>query len=227
MTRSGSELRRLVSSAAPVLVATVLILSGVLLFGRVMLLSGWGGRYGSTGEFQVERCEAAGGRVSRQWRCQGELILPDDAGRVRSVLVVPRDTATSFRPYVGQRLDVFFRDDNIGRVYPQRSQLAELSRLFFSLFPRLLLFLGSLTWLFGWLLLYRRTPDDNPTLVMVEGLRPRDRRFLTAADRLGRLRRFSPPRLKKRGQAWMLTGVASAVILVLLMRYVVGSLGIS
>lgn len=225
--RSGSELRRLMSMAAPVLVATVLFLSGALLVGRVMLLSGWGGRYGSTGVFQVDQCEAAGGRVSRQWRCQGELALAEDAGLTRSVLVASRDTVTSFRPYVGQRLDVFFRDDNIGRVYPQRSQVAELTRLFFSLFPRLLLFLGALTWLFGWLLSYQRKPDDNPTLVMVEGSRPRDRRFLVTGDRLGRLRRFSPQRLKKRGQAWMLTGAASAVILALLMRYVVGSLGIS
>ncbi len=209
------------------LVATVLFLSGALLVGRVALLSAWNGRYGSTGVFQVDQCEAAGGRVSRQWRCQGELTLADDAGRARSVLIASRDTITSFRPYVGQRLEVFFRDDNIGRVYPQRSQLAELTRLFFSLFPRLLLFLGSLTWLFGWLLQSRGKPSSQPTLVMVEGSRPRDRRFLIAGDRLGRLRRFSPLRLKKRGQAWMLTGLISVVILTLLMRYVVGSLGIA
>lgn len=209
------------------LVATVLFLSGALLASRVMLLSEWAGRYGSTGLFQVDQCEAAAGRVSRQWRCQGELTLADEAGRARTVLVATRDTVTSFRPYVGQRLDVFFRDDNIGRVYPQRSQLAELTRLFFSLFPRLLLFLGALTWLFGWLQSGRRTPGASQTLVMVEGMRPRDRRFLEAGERSGRLRHFSPQRLKKRGQAWMLTGVATAVILVLLMRYVVGSLGIS
>ncbi len=226
-TRPRSELRRLVGTAAPVLVATTLVLSGALLVGRVALLSAWSGRYGSTGVFQVDQCEAAGGRVSRQWRCQGELTLADDAGRARSVLIASRDTITSFRPYVGQRLEVFFRDDNIGRVYPQRSQLAELTRLFFSLFPRLLLFLGSLTWLVGWLLQNTGKPYSHPTLVMVEGLRPRDRRFLIAGDRLGRLRRYSPQRLKKRGQAWMLTGMVSVVILTLLMRYVVGSLGIA
>lgn len=211
--------------AAPVIVATVLLVSGVLLLGRTQLLIDWGGRFEQGGVFQVQDCEPTGGLITRQWRCLGELTT-DSGATVPSQLVTARQTITSSRPYVGQGVDVFFDDNNPSRVYATRSELAELTRLFFSLFPRLLLFLGSLAWLMGWLVLKRRNQGDGD-LVVVQGSDSRTRRFLPVIDQLGRRRRLSPHRLQRRGRALMLAGVVSTALLMALTRFVVGSQGIT
>jgi len=82
-----------------------------------------------------------------QWRCEGTLYGDGAPAPARSTLVTSSGAYVSDRPYVGEQFEVFHQVDDEATVYPDADRLNELTRLYLSLLPRVLLFVGGAIWL--------------------------------------------------------------------------------
>jgi len=189
----------------PVLMVLVIAISVTLTIQRAGVLRTWSEVYSGTGSFLVESCDARQGMGADQWSCHGHLTT---GGTVDgdSELTTSLGAVASARPYVGQNIDVFFDQDDRSTVYPVQYRLNELSRAYLSLLPRLLLLVGSVIWLAGWLLTRKLDPEDY-----------------VARDAVRIPQRFT---WRARGWSWI---GAAAVVLVLnhvLATRVIGSLAI-
>lgn len=157
--RQTFDLVALVEMAAPALFAIVAVVFAVLSIQRIETLVSWGDIYAGSGAVTVVDCEPQDQRGPDQWLCLARITTQDGVSRAKpTTLVASKGALVSDRPYVGQELDVYFQIPDAvvldgwspDRSYPQASQLTELTRLYFSLIPRLLILLGSLAWLLGW-----------------------------------------------------------------------------
>lgn len=196
-----------VEYALPIVVATVCVLSLGLTLNRVSLLAGWSDDYAGAGSFVVEGCEESGGLGADQWRCGGTLFADGAPTPASSTLVTSSGALVSDRPYVGQEFEVFHRTGEESVVYPDADRLNELTRLYFSLLPRVLLFGGATIWLVGWWAT-RRVRDQDPV----------ERQSIRFPGRFA---------WRSRGATWMIVGLAVAVGNLLLVNRVIGSLGIA
>ena len=167
------------------------------------------------GQVTVVGCEAQDQWGADQWHCQSRLTVDDVAqAEVATTLVVGKGAVVPDRPFVGERRRVYFEVPGQGTaaadgkpelVYDQASQLTELTRLYISLLPWTLVLIGSLAWLLGWFVNRQaaRHPGQSGWW-----------------DRV--MFRFG---LQRRGWAYLGLGLAAAIVNLLLVQYVVGSVG--
>ncbi len=189
----------------PVLMAIVFLFSLTLSIQRAGFLRDWSESYGQTSSYLVVGCGPIERFSGDQWACDGRL----DQGVSRegpSTLITSREARASSRPYVGERLDVFFAADSSATVYPLQYRLNELTRLYLSLLPRLLVMFGSIIWLAGWALTRNLDPAD----------------FVTR-DSMRLPQRFS---WRSRGITWIISGLGFFVVNHYLTTRVLGSLNI-
>ena len=188
----------------PILVAVVLVVALNLTIDRAGFLRTWSENYDQTASYLVVGCEPVERFSGDQWTCSGQFDGNETVGS--SLLVTSRNAASSSRPYVGERLDVFYATGDEATVYPLQYRLNELTRLYLSLLPRLLLFLGTVIWLAGWFFT----------------------RNLDAADFVTRDSMRIPQRFswKSRGVSWMLAAVGVLVLNHFLTTRLLGSLAI-
>ena len=119
----------------------------------------------------------------------------------------------SSRPYVGQRVDVYYAAGSgpAGSgpevVFARDEQLGELARLYLALIPLVMVAVGSVGWLLGFLIerLESRSTDTDSWW----------RRSPLLAD------------LQRRGAIWLLVGLGAFVGYQLVVRYVLGSAGVA
>lgn len=191
--------------AMPGLMSVLFLLGVALSLTRLGLLLDWSDRYDGVGEHIVLGCEADGVAGGDVWRCDGALVAEGATSDVRADLVASRGAISSERPYVGQRTDVFFDSDRLGTVYPLTRRPNELTRLYLSLLPRLLLTGGAAIWLAGWFLTHQ----------------------LDAGDLLLRDRVRLPGRFvwQSRGSRWLLVAALALVANIVLTAQVLGTLG--
>lgn len=189
----------------PVVAAVALVIGLALTVSRVGLLIDWSERYDGAGEHVVFGCETAEGSGGDQWRCDGALVPDGSTVDVRADLVSSRGAIASSQPFVGERTDVFYDREVLGTVHPVPLRLNELTRLYLSVLPRLLLAGGAALWLAGWALT----------------------RGVDAADLLERDRVRAPGRFawRRRGVTWLVAAVGSLILNHLLTSQVLGSLG--
>jgi hypothetical protein len=188
----------------PVLVLLVGLVALNLTLDRAGSLRTWSESYEETASYLAVGCESVDRFSGDQWRCSGS--LDGERATDSSVLVTSRNAASSSRPYVGERLDVFHATGDDATVYPLQYRLNELTRLYLSLLPRLLLLIGSIIWLAGWFLTRKLDASD----------------FVTR-DALRLPQRFS---WKSRGVTWMLAAAGVLALNHFLTTRILGSLGI-
>lgn len=150
----------LVDYALPALVALLVILSMAMTFNRAGELRTWSADYAGAGEFLVESCVAKPAFGGGQWTCAGRLTSEGASQELRTSMATPIGARVSERPYVGQRLDVFHATGDRSLTYPLAYRLNELTRMYLSLIPRLLIFVGSLMWIVGWFFTRNIDRDD-------------------------------------------------------------------
>lgn len=189
----------------PVAMAVLCVIAMLMTASRIGLLLDWSDRYDGAGEHVVSACSADDVAGGDSWLCSGALVADGSTIDVRSDLVTSRGASASSRPYVGQRIDVFYDSDNLGVVHPTAYRLNEMARLFVSLLPRLLLAGGTLIWLAGWAL----TRNLNTTDLLV-------RDAVRLPGRFG---------WQRRGVTWLLVGAGVFIGVHLLTSRVIGSLG--
>ena len=144
----------------PGFVALLVILSLAMTLGRVSTLRTWSADYDGAGDFLVESCVAKPAFGGGQWLCGGRLVSEGTTQELRTTLASPIEARGADRPYVGQRLEIFHADGDRSVVYPLAYRLNEMTRVYLSLIPRLLLFIGSLMWIVGWFLTRNADRDD-------------------------------------------------------------------
>lgn len=144
----------------PVLMAALCVLGVTLTVQRAGLLRMWSEDYDGRGAFLVESCAATDVVGADRWLCAGRYSAEGDGVESRSTLATSLGAFASNRPYVGQRFEVFHRTGEFAEVYPLQYRLNEMTRLYLSVLPRLLLAAGSALWLAGWLLTRRIDADD-------------------------------------------------------------------
>lgn len=191
--------------AMPGLMSVLFLLGLALSLTRLGLLLEWSERHDGVGEHVVLGCEADGVSGGDVWRCDGALVAEGSTSDVRSELVASRGALASHRPYVGQRTDVFFDPDRLGTAYPVSRRMNELTRLYLSLLPRVLLAGGAAIWLAGWFLTNNLDVND-----------------LLLRDRVRFPGRFV---WRSRGTRWLLVAALALVVNVLLTTHVLGTLG--
>lgn len=157
LSTAGSVLANYV---LPAVMALVFVFGVAVLASRVDLLASWSGDHDGNGQHVVRACEPVEDRSGNRWVCEGTLVVDGTGTEVRADLVTSRDATVSAQPYVGQRNKVFFDPGRIGTVYPTTERLNELTRLYVSVLPRLLLTVGAATWLAGWALTRRLDTRD-------------------------------------------------------------------
>ncbi len=221
-TRSVEYARRFL----PVVVGALFILSVMFLVDRVQFLAGFDDELAGSGSFQVTQCDALGGERG-QWLCNGALTVDGRLTEVSSRLLATSGATTSSRPYVGQQLDVFFRPEESGTVYPRSARLGELTRLYIQLVPVLLLLFGSLLWLVGWAAKRFSSPSQSTDeIIVVEKGRLLQPSWTVGDLGFGPVKLGSAGSIQRRGGIWMVAGLAVAVGVALLGRLVLGSLGL-
>jgi hypothetical protein len=189
----------------PGLMVVACVLATTLTAVRVGDLRYWSEIHDGRGQYQVRSCTADTGLGADVWRCDGALVADGSSTDVRSDLVTSLGAFASRRPYVGQQIDVFFDETELGTVYPLQSRLNELARLYLSLLPRVLVLVGAAMWLVGWHLTRNLDPSD-----------------LVARDSIRFPQRFA---WQARGLRWMAAAVGFLVVNHLLATRVIGSLG--
>lgn len=146
-----------------------------------------------------------------RWRCQGRLTT-DEATDLGTELVVGKDAMLSSRPYLGQRIDVYYDPASTGRaagpsvVHAVDAQLGELTRLYLVLPPLLIILVGAAGWLLGLAVNRLRARSSN-----VDAWWRTSPLFLD---------------LDRRGAFWLGVGVVALGLHQLLVRYVLGSAGV-
>lgn len=209
--------------ALPALIGAVLLIGVVILVSRVRFLAGFNGDYSGSGKFQVTHCESLG-QNQGQWRCDGSLTVDGRLDAVPSRLVTSQASITSDRPYVGEMVGVFFQPSDSATVYPQSARLGELTRLYVQLMPIAFLVAGSFLWVLGWASGTLGSSSGQQLVIVERGRRLQP--ALTVSDvGFGPLTVPSSEALRRRGWAWMVSGVGLAVAVVALGRFVLGSLG--
>ncbi len=173
----------------PIGMALLFLASLLLVVQRGTVLQTWSEDYQGSGQFLVESCVESPQFGADQWSCRGRFTAETGTGFERSRMLTSMGAYTSHRPYVGERLDVFFPTGNSSTVYPLAYKLNELSRLYLSLLPRILFLFGSLIWLAGWFLTRKVDVDD----------------FVTR-DSIRFPQRFS---WRSKGMTWLLAGVVA------------------
>ena len=189
----------------PVAMALLCVIGLALFASRLGLLLDWSQRYDGEGEHTVTGCVADDGSGGDSWVCEGALVADGSTVDVRSDLVTSRGAAASDRPYVGERTDVFYDTDDLDIVHPVAFRLNELTRLYLSLLPRLLLAGGAMIWLAGWAL--TRNLDATDLLV---------RDSVRLPGRFG---------WRRRGAIWLVVAAGAVIGNHLLTSQVIGSLG--
>lgn len=154
--------------AFPVLMAILTLVALSLTINRAGALAGWAEGYDGTGEFLVESCQQQPAFGGGQWSCSGRLTSEGADQELRTTMITSMGARVSERPYVGQRLEAFHASGDRSEVYPLAYRLNEMTRLYLSLIPRLLLMVGAVMWLAGWFLTRNTDPDD---LVARDGMR--------------------------------------------------------
>jgi len=154
------EIERWIRRLLPLAFAGVVVAGVLLVWPRVELLTSWNSVFSGTGKFTVIECDAYHDpRGPDQWHCPGRLTLTGATEAHGATMVVSKDALVSFRPYVGQQWSIFFESPpeesaDPSRVpeyvYAQPAQLFEMTRLYVSILPRLLVLFGALAWLLGW-----------------------------------------------------------------------------
>lgn len=188
----------------PVILTVVLVVSLLLTVQRSGALLSWSQNHAGSAGFIVESCSERLGLGADQWVCNGLLTGVNGAAIDSGQLVTSHGAYASDRPYVGERIDVFHPSDDDSLVYPLRYKLNELARLYLSLIPRLLIFVGSAVWLAGWLLTRNRDPDD-----------------FVARDEMRLPQRFG---WRSKGVSWIAAGLLFFVINHLITTRIIGSL---
>ncbi len=192
---------------APAALMGVLCLAALILtMERVGALQSWSERFDGRADYQVHSCSARTGLGADQWICNGVLTSDDPSPERRPHLITSLGAASSHRPYVGQPIEVFYAPDDPVMVYPVDQRLNELTALYLSLLPRILLLGGSALWLLGW--------------ALTRGLDPED---FVSRDAVRLPGRFT---WRARGVTWILVGVVALALNHLLITRVIGSLGI-
>lgn len=194
-----------------VVLALVALTAGWSALARIGFLLTWNDTLSGSGEFTVVACQAEDVPGPDRWRCEGRLTTA--AGNREAVLVVGKGAVMSSRPYVGQRVDVFYADGpteadtEAGLVYSKGAQLAELTRLYLALLPWLMVVIGAAGWMFGLLLERLGTRSTDPDSWW----------------------RSSPlfTDLQRRGAIWLVVGVGTFVLYQLVARYLLGSAGVA
>ncbi len=210
----------------PVVIGALAIVTVMLLVDRTRFLSTFDTDFSDSGLFQVTQCQELGGD-SGQWRCNGSLTEDGRLTEVPSRLVATRGSLSSSRPYVGERLDVFFETGDNSTVYPQSARLGELTRLYVQLVPMFLLLLGALLWLTGWVAkMFGPRPGSTDEMIVVEKGRQLQPSWAASEVGFGPLRLPAVGALQRRGGAWLVTGFVAAVAVAVLTRIVLGSLGL-
>lgn len=143
----------------PVLIALACLLSLMLTVQRAGTLRTWSDTFSGSGSFLVESCDPVQQRGPDQWNCSGRLSIGGSVDR-DPMLVTSLGALASDRPYVGQNINVFFEKGDDSTVYPVQYRLNELTRMYLSLLPRLLVFVGTLIWLAGWVFTRNYDPED-------------------------------------------------------------------
>ncbi len=189
----------------PVLMAFVCVFSLSLTVQRAGMLRTWTETYSGAGTFLVETCSPVDNFGGNQWTCDGRFLSggSEDANRT---LTTSRDAFASDRPYIGQRVEVFYEEGTSSVVYPLQYRLNEMARAYLSLLPRLLLFVGPALWLAGWFFTRNIDRDD---FVTRDGLR--------LPQRFG---------WRARGLSWIGAGFGIIVLNYFLASRIIGSLGI-
>lgn len=170
----------------PALVAVLCVVSLAMTAARVGDLRYWSDIHEGRGTYQVHSCTPSTGFGSDRWVCEGAMVVDGSTTDIRAELVTSLGAFASHRPFVGQLTQVFFDGDELGTVYPVQYRLNELTRLYLSLLPRLLLFVGSAIWLAGWYLTRGLDASDPVTRDTVRlpgrfAWQPRGLRWIAAA----------------------------------------------
>ncbi|MEM7271789.1 MAG: hypothetical protein AAF547_01805 [Actinomycetota bacterium] len=147
----------------PVLMAVILAVSLNLTLERAGELRTWLADFSGAGTFLVQSCAAEDDTGAPTYRCAGRLTTAGADQSIRTSLVTSRQALTSDRPYLGERLEVFHAEGDRSVVYPVAFRLNELTRVYLTLLPRLLLFVGAVVWLAGWFLTRNLDPEDVVT----------------------------------------------------------------
>lgn len=189
----------------PIFVAFACVLSLLLTVQRAGILRTWSDTYSGAGSFLVESCDPVEQRGPDQWNCSGRLTIGSSVDR-DPMLVTSLGALASDRPYVGQHLDVFFEKGDDATVYPVQYRLNELTRMYLSLLPRLLVFVGTLMWFAGWVATRRFDLEDY-----------------VARDTVRFPQRFS---WQSRGVSWVGAAVVFLALNYLLTSRIIGSLDV-
>lgn len=197
----------LVEYALPIVVATVCFLCLALSLSRASLIMDWSEDFSGRGSFVVEGCTENDGFGADQWRCEGTLFADGAPTPSTSTLVTSSRAYVSDRPYVGQEFEIFHRTDDPSTVHPDADRLNELTRLYLSMLPRILLFVGAAIWLAGWFSTRNLRTEDN-----------------LVRDSVRFPGRFA---WRSRGATWMVAGLITVVLNMFLVNRIIGSLGIA
>ncbi len=194
--------------AVAVALSVVVAAAAWATFSRLQLLAGWNQTFSSVGQFTVVGCEPEDRFGPDRWDCAGRLARSPSSSTREATLVVSKDGRVASRPYVGKTLAVYYSPSSGEEspvVYSRDGQLAELTRLYLALLPRILVLVGAFGWLLGLLLdrLAARTASQSTW-------------------------RRSPliSGLQRRGAAWVMAGGGAFVLYYLVVRYVLGSAGV-
>jgi hypothetical protein len=196
--------------------ATVAVAAGYLAVQRALVLVEWEATFTGSGRFVVSSCEEHDQWGPDQWHCPGRLTTGLGRAAQPSIMVVSRGAIPSIRPYVGQQWDVFFAEPDPAEpssdgaepafVYADHLQLSEITRLYISIFPRVLLSLGAAGWALGsW---YKRRSEIRPDTWWVR-----------------RLPGMSI--LQRRSAIWIMVAFVSYLIYRLIAYYLLGSVGVA
>jgi hypothetical protein len=211
----SSEQLALVPLIAPMVLAAVALISGFLAVQRASVLVGWEATFTGAGSFVVESCQTYDQWGPDQWHCPGRLTAESQSVAVASTMVVSRGAMPSLRPYVGQQWEVFFAlpvDSEIDEaevpefVYADQLQLSEITRLYISIFPRVLLSVGAAGWLVGWWFKRRsKSKSDGWWVRRLPGMSV----------------------LQRRSSGWIVVAFATYIVYRLIAYYLLGSVGVA
>jgi hypothetical protein len=190
----------------PLLMVVLFLVALSATLDRAGVLRSWSSDFSGRGEFLVESCGEILNRGADQWGCRGWFTPEGQATVEGTQLVTSHGARASGRPYVGQQLGVFFEVGRFGQVYPVEYQLNELTRLYLSFIPRLMVMIGALLWLVGWFTTRNLDADDPIT-----------------KDSVRFPQRFN---WRGRGVTWIVAAVGVAALNYVVTTRLIGSLGI-
>ena len=150
----------LVDYVLPIAMAVLVVVAVSATLSRGGALRTWSDDYDGAGTFLVESCQPSPDFSGGQWTCAGRLTSAGATQEIRTTLLTSMDARVSQRPYVGQQMDIFHQVGDRSQVYPLAYRLNEMTRVYLTLIPRLLLLVGAVMWLVGWMLTRNTDRDD-------------------------------------------------------------------